>query len=484
MSPEQAKGKPVDKRTDIWAFGCVLYEMLTGKRAFEGEDVSDTLAAILRGEPDWNALPAEAPVALKTLLLRCLEKDRRRRIGDTAAVLFVLNEPALIAPQEKVVSTVTAGPRLAYSRLAWTIAALAVLTLSIVTVRQLRETPARADAIQFTIPPPENASFATLPGGTGITAQIAVAPDGQSVVFVANTQKEYQLWIRRLGAVTAQIIPGTENGRFPFWSPDSRHIGFFANGKLKRVPVAGGPPVVLCDAPSGRGGTWNRDNVIVFAPMPSGVLQRVSGAGGVPQAASALDKAYGEGSHRFPSFLPDGRHFVYSGIIGTCCPAAKPGRIRIGTLDTLDASTLLQADSSAAFASGHLLFYQEGTLMAQPFDATLRQFAGDPFPIAEQIGHEGSRYASFSASDTGVLTYRSGPADDQPFASSGRTGRLLETIGPPRNYRGIDLSPDGTRIAVHRHDNAGGDIWVIEPRGTTPRANSARLRQLESCLVT
>ena len=187
---------------------------------------------------------------------------------------------------------------------------------------------------------------------------------------------------------------------------------------------------MLCDAASGRGGTWNRDNVIVFAPT-AGVLQRVSGAGGVPQPASVLDTEYGESGHRFPSFLPDGRHFVYTGFIGTCCPAAKPARIRIGTLDTMDATTLMQVESSATFASGHLLFNRDGTLMALPFDAKALQAAGDAFPVADGVGREGSRYASFSASETGVLLYGSGGtgrADNAPHVDGPR--------GPRAEHRG------------------------------------------------
>jgi hypothetical protein len=206
-------------------------------------------------------------------------------------LLFVLNEPALMTAQVNHASTIAVVPavstsRVGYAWLAWTIAALAMLALSIVTVRHLRETSASGDVIQFTIPPPENASFATPPGGgTGVATQVAVSPDGRNVVFVArsqiaSTQNRYQLWLRPLGAVAAHAIPGTENGTFPFWSPDSRYIGFFANGKLKTASVTGGPLKELCDAPAGRGGTWNRDDVIVFAPSNVGVLQRVSATGG------------------------------------------------------------------------------------------------------------------------------------------------------------------------------------------------------------
>jgi len=255
---------------------------------------------------------------------------------------------------------------------------------------------------------------------------------------------------------------------FPFWSPDSRYIGFFSNGKLKKVRVAGGPPVVLCDATGGRGGTWNRDNVIVFASSTT-LLQRVSAEGGVPQTASAHDKAYSETSHhRFPSFLPDGHHFVYSDVVGACCPAPKPGRIRIGTLDSTDATTLLEVESSAAFASGHLLFNRSGTLMAQGFDATSLRFTGDAFPVVEHIGNEGSRYASFTVSDTGVLV--SARRLERPTTRLtwvDRAGRQLGTIGDPAAYQSIALSSNERRVAVSFVSGTPEnlDIWIMDVAG-------------------
>jgi serine/threonine protein kinase/Tol biopolymer transport system component len=464
MAPEQIEGLEADPRTDIFAFGALLFEMLTGRRAFDGKTRASLLGAILKDEPPpVSRLQPLAPKPLDRIVSTCLAKDPDDRYQSARDLLRDLK-----ASSDAAETPVTAAPtpRPVSSRLAWAIAALAVLALSLVTVRHLRETPASADVIQFTIPPPENASFATPPGGgTGIATQVAVSPDGRNVVFVANVEKGFQLWIRPLGAAVAQAIPGTEDGTFPFWSPDNRYIGFFANGKLKKVSVAGGQPTVLCDAASGRGGTWNRDNVIVFAPSNLGVLHRVSGAGGVAQAASTLDNGYGEGSHRFPSFLPDGRHFVYSGTIGTCCPPSKAGRIRIGSLDTMDATTLLEADSSALVASGHLLFYRNGTLMARPFDATSRQFTGDSFPIVESIGYEGSRYASFSASDTGVLVSAYGLGQRTGRLTwMDRAGRELNTIGDPSTYRALALSSDDRRVAVVSTSGTpeNRDIWIMD----------------------
>ena len=468
MAPEQIEGVEADARTDIFAFGALLFEMLTGRTAFEGKTRASLLGAILKDEPPRvSSVTPLAPKALDRVVSTCLAKDPDDR---WQSARDLLHELKWIASGGADLGPAEAGHNLRgpSSRVAWVVAAatgMALMASSIVIVRHLRETPAAADPIQFTIAPPEHATFATpTGGGTGVATQAAVSPDGRYVVFVANGQNGYQLWLRPLGAGAAPAIPGTENAAFPFWSPDSRYIGFFANGKLKKVHVAGGPPVVLCDAASGRGGTWNRDNVIVFAVTPT-VLQRVSGAGGVPQAVSALDKAYGETSHRFPSFLPDGRHFVYSGVIGTCCPATKPGRIRIGTLDTMDATTLLQVESSAAFASGHLLFNREGTLMAQPFDATSRQFRGDAFPLVEHIGNEGSRYASFSVSDTGVLVSARGVARPTTrLAWTDRAGRQLGTIGDPAPYQSLALSPDERRVAVVLTSGTpeNRDIWILD----------------------
>lgn len=474
MAPEQIEGLEADVRTDIFAFGALLFETLTGRPVFEGKTRASLLGAILKDEPPpVSKVQPVAPKGLDRIVSTCLAKDPDDRYQRARDLLRDLKWATSGGDKENAVAAAPT-PRPIRSRVAWAVAGAALLALSIVTVQHLRETTAGLGVIQFMIAPPENASFGTPPGGgTGYATQAAVAPDGRSVVFVANTQNRFQLWLRPLGAAVAQPIPGTDGAAFPFWSPDNRYIGFFANGKLKKVSVAGGPPVVLCDAAGGRGGTWNRDNVIVFAPSIANALQRVSAAGGVPQEASVLDKTYGETSHRFPSFLPDGRHFVYTGSIGTCCPASKPARIMIGALDTMDATTLLQAESSAAFASGHLLFNREGTLMAQPFDAEARQFTGDVFPIAEHIGSEGSRYASFSVSDNGVLVFAGGLTRPMTRLTwMDRTGRELGPLGDPATYQGLALSSDERRVATVLSTGTpeNQDIWILDAaRGTQTR---------------
>ena len=282
MAPEQIEGLEADARTDIFAFGAVLFEMITGRRAFEGKTRASLLGAILKDEPPPS--PPSRPWRRRRLtgsLPHVSRKIRTIAIKAHAICCTSLKWAASGGTVEPTTTPVSKrGPL--YSRLAWAAVGLALLALSIVAAQHLRETTPHADAIQFTIAPPDNATFATPPGGgTGVVTQAAVSPDGRNVVFVANAQNRFQLWLRSIASVDAQLIPGTEDGTFPFWSPDSRYVGFFANGKLKKVLITGGPPTVLCDVASGRGGTWNRDDVIVFAPI-TGVLQRVSGGAACP----------------------------------------------------------------------------------------------------------------------------------------------------------------------------------------------------------
>jgi Tol biopolymer transport system component len=451
MSPEQAKGRPADRRSDVWAFGCVLYEMLTGTRAFKGDDVPDTLAHVLRGEPEWTALPLETPRLIIRLLRRCLEKDPRQRVADLSSARLDIRD-ALSAESHTDATTALARRR---SRWIPLVAVVATAALAAGVVTWLRNSrPPAAGSIQFTISPPSGATFVGVPGGgTGIAVQMAVSPDGRSVVFVANDQNGYQLWLRPIGGLDTHPIAGTQAGAFPFWSPDSRYIGFFAGGKLKKVSVAGGIPSVLCDAVAGRGGSWNGDNVIVFAPSTTGGLQRVSAAGGAPSDASALDTTYGETSNRFPWFLPDGRHFLYTATIGTCCPASKPGRLKVGILGSMESKTLMQAESAALYSDGYLLFKAgdqvTGTLMGQAFDAASQSFRGEAFPLVQAIGSEGSRYISASASSTGVLLY--GGGSGRPVSRLtwfDRTGHAQGGVGPEGEFTGVALSPDDRHVAA------------------------------------
>ena len=320
---------------------------------------------------------------------------------------------------------------------------------------------------RFTIAPPENVSFGgPAAGGTGSATQVAVSPDGQNIVFVAGAGPRFRLWLRPIASVTATTIMGTEGGTFPFWSPDSRSIGFFADGKLKTVQISGAPPIVVCDAPQGKGGSWSRDNVILFAPGPSQMgLLRVSSAGGTPAVVTRLDRSAGEDAHRWPHFLPDGRHFFYTAITGPCCPAAQPAVIRIGTLDQASSDiTLFQAESSASYASGHVIFARDETLMAQPFDLETRQLRGDAFPLGDRVSKEESRYVGASVSENGTLVYGQVTANiSSQLTWFDRTGRVLGRLGDAAPYAGLALSPDERRVAVTLGTGTpeNVDIWAI-----------------------
>jgi Tol biopolymer transport system component len=464
MAPEQARGRRVDKRADVWAFGAVLFEMLTGRRAFDGEDVADVLGAVVRLEPDWRSLSPDVPPPVRLLLQRCLVKDPRERVADMAAALFVLRH-------QSGNTTPATRPASSSSRRTWWVAAVAIAVALAVAAFAFRTyNPGRLELapVTFTIAPPEDASFGgPARGGSGTATQLAVSPDGRHIVFVARTNPAYQIWLRPVATLAATPIPGTDGGTFPFWSPDSRSIGFFADGKLKTVHIDGGPPIVLADASASSGGSWSPDNVILFAPGTAKPgLWRVSSAGGVLTQATSLDKTAGEDAHRWPHFLPDGRHFFYTAITGACCPAATPAVVRIGSLDRPGEDVpLFQAESSVSYASDHVIFARDETLMAQPFDLVTRQLRGDAFPLAERVTTEGSRYVGASASENGTLVYGQAAADvPRQLTWFDRGGHALGTVGDPALYSGLALSPDERRVAVTLQTGTpeNVDIWLID----------------------
>jgi Tol biopolymer transport system component len=463
MSPEQAKGRTADKRSDVWAFGCVLYEMLTGRRAFEGEDLSDTLASVIKSEPDWAALPASVPAHVRTILKGCLEKDRRVRIPDLAVVRYVLDGTvAAPAPPAGIPGRAHQGRR--GLRVWQTATALFLLAsvLGIPATYLLRSTtPAVA---RFFVLPPAKLQFMT---GARAATSAAISPDGRTLAFTTrDAVGKIVLWVRPIDSFSPQLLPGTDGAQFPFWSPDSRFVGFFANGKLLKIDVTGGPPQTLC-ACGGRGAAWSREGVIVFN-NGLGPLVRVSSTGGQPAPLTRLSQ--GQLGHDFPSFLPDGRHVLY---YATAASQDLTG-LYAAALDTGESTRLGGSSSGGVYdRRGYLLFVREGTLLAQSFNAKTLMLAGEPFPIAERV--ESTVFAgvlAFSASDTGVLAYGVGSGTGAALQMNwfDRLGKLIEAIGPEGNYRGLDLSLDVTRIAAHRHDGQGGDIWITElSRGATSR---------------
>ncbi|MGO9259373.1 MAG: protein kinase domain-containing protein [Bryobacteraceae bacterium] len=449
MSPEQARGKPVDKRADIWAVGVVLYEMLTGKMLFGGgETVSDSLAAVLTREPDFNALPKDTPPRVRLLLERCLRKDPKQRLRDIGDARLTLDEaePGVPAPAPVVPAT--------RPRLPWILAAVFALSTLALAALWLRRPVEEARTIKFSVLPPEKAGFVadSLP---------AVSPDGRHLAFAAGSEGKTQIWIRDLNALAARPLPGTDGGFDPFWSPDSRFVAFFTPGKLKKVDIVGGPALTVCGASNGRGGSWNQNGVIVFTPSFGNSLSSVPATGGTATPLTTLEESLSETSHRFPWFLPDGRHFLFTARSGD----EKKTAIYVGDLESKERRRLFAAASNAVYTPpGFLLFMRERTVMAQAFDATALRTTGDPFPVAEQVDYaQASIQGQFAVSQTGVLAYYSGGAAlDSQLTWFDRDGKPLGTVGPPGTMQAPAISPDGGTVAVDRLDAQAGtyDLWL------------------------
>jgi eukaryotic-like serine/threonine-protein kinase len=469
MAPEQVEARPVDARTDIFAFGAIVYEMATGRKAFEGKTSASVMAKILEVDPPpMSSLQPLTPPALDRVAKKCLAKDpddRWHAAKDLCDELKWIAEGGL-----KVgMSASAAARRKIRERLSLAAAAALFLTTIGFGAAYLNRPTGGATAVRFSVFPPEKGTFDSGGVSGGGLAAGAISPDGHRLAFTArDVSGKILIWVRPLDAVAPQAMQGTDDAAFPFWSPDSRSIAFFAQGKLKRVEVAGGPPQTLCDAANGRGGTWNRDGLILFAPDTRSPLYRVPSTGGEP--TTAMKTTAQQYSNRFPKFLPDGRHFLYFSLGQN----NENSGVFVGTLDSNESKHLLSADTNALYApSGELLFIRQGTLLRQSFDAKTLELSGDPTPVAEQVAAGGGLgLGTFSVSENGVLVYRNGPTatGNVQLAWLDRTGKPIETIGMPGGYRGVDVSADGTRIAFHRHDGNGGDIWLFDSaRRTTSR---------------
>jgi serine/threonine protein kinase len=460
MSPEQAKGKTVDKRADIWAFGVVLIEMLTGRQLYGGETLSDTLAAVLLKEPELDGLPGDTPPDIRRLLRRCLVKDARQRLRDIGDARIVIDE-CLANPgaEEAEVKTAPFDKKPGLWIGAAGLLAIALAALSLV---HFREKPVELSVLRFTLGPPDGAAF----GHTfGLVSAFALSPDGQRLAFVAHSASgKDELWVHSLSTFTAQPLPGTEGASYPFWSPDSRFIGFGGDGKLKKIDANGGPAVTLAPAANLRGGTWNGD-VILFAVL-GGPLQRVSSAGGASSPVTRFDESKKERDHRFPWFLPDGRHFLCR-VLGD----GQTPNIRIGSLDSVDTKPLLQADSNAIYASGYVLYLRESNLMAQPFDPKRLTTTGDAVPIAEKVGsiYGSGAFGIFSTSANGVLAYVSGESGALGLTWLDRTGKHLGNVGDPGLLGRIRISPDGRSAALSSSPGGNQDIWIYDLERRLPR---------------
>jgi serine/threonine protein kinase/Tol biopolymer transport system component len=479
MSPEQATAGPLDHRTDIFSLGIILFEMLTGARPFRGKSQVETMHAIINDPTP----PLPQPHELQDIVDKALAKDpkdRYQHAGDLALdlrrfqrawekkSLMNIRGGGVLRPKRQlllddaplVVPTVR-------NQVARALVGALLLSTLLFAFAYFRRPADERRIVRLSALPPEN--------GTFDTASIpAVSPDGRRLAFAATVNDKDQLWVRDLDSPVARPLPGTDGAYEPFWSPDSRFIGFFSSGKLKKIDVAGGPALTLCNAALGRGGSWSKDDIIVFAPSDKGGLFRISAAGGSATPVTQVDRALSETSHRLPWFLPDGRHFLY-----TAWSSPEKTAVYIAELDSAKPRRrVLSAISNAVYSPpGYLLFLRERILMAQPFDVDKTQVIGEPIPIAERVDYssEVGTQGQFSCSQNGVLAYATGAGGNIQLAWFDRSGKVMGTVGNPGGVSRPAVSPDGKAVAVDRLDPQTGlyDLWLYDlTRGTASRFTS------------
>ncbi len=464
MSPEQARGKRADYRADIWAYGVVLFEMLTGKRLFDGETASDTLAGVLRADVPWDQLPHNTPPALRRIITRCLERDVSRRLQAIAEARIALEDLKAGRSDESVLQPATKrASRLGRERLAWMLAVVVLAALGAAMAFLRTDAPIQP-LVQSTLLPPAGWDFAP-------ASPFAVSPDGSQIAYVAIARPGNEstaagsnsIWICDLDLPEPRRLAGADGDAFPFWSPDGRWLGFFANGRLNKIEAKGGPVIPLCDATDGRGGTWNADGIILFQKAWSEGLMKVSASGGTPEPLTTLNKDRFDVAHRWPHFLPDGQHFLFY-VVSTTNPGSEYSGIYLGSLGSKEVRFLRKTDSRAIYARGYLLYRAGSTLMAHPFDVSKLQFTGDPIPLAADVpgGAVSWGGAEFGTSESGVLAHlRGAGAASTVLQWRDRDGKVLKILSDPAGHFEPRLSHDGTRMAVSVGQDAG-DIWIYD----------------------
>ncbi|MDA2930045.1 protein kinase [Acidobacteria bacterium AH-259-O06] len=482
MSPEQARGKPVDKRTDIWAFGCVVYEMLSGKRTFEGEMVSDMMAVILRTEPDWDALPKKTPWKVRDLLRRCLQKDPLSRLRDIGDARIEIGE-ALTEPSEDSAMVKLVPGGLSQRVVSWSVAAafaLGAIVAGLTVWRITRPAPLPAAPpkhLAITLPPTAPMEIETW------RPALAISPDGNRLVYVANRGGKRQLYLRQMDDQEALPIPGTEDGYSPFFSPDGESIGFFAGWELKKVSLSGGPPVTLRGVPPvTRGATWGPDDTIIFTSNPNGGFARISAIGGpLPndafsdapirergeQLLTSADREQGEYSHRWPEFLPGGKAVLFTVDTGGSFDNAS---IAVLSLESGDTKVLFPGGTNARYSpTGHIVFAQAGSLLAVPFDLERLEVTGPSVSILDGVMMEPGGAAHFTLSRDGSLVYVPGGllVPDRKLVWVDRLGNVEPLLAEPKGYMTPSVSPDGQHVAVTIREGSNYDIWVVEVRRGT-----------------
>src|SRR5438105_3489485 len=468
MAPERLEGAEADTSSDLFAFGAVMYEMATGRRPFESSSPAGVIAAILQSDPPApSALRPELPKSIDWIVQKCLAKHpeaRWRAAGDVVEVLRWIAH----APEEE---TAAARPRRTHL-LAAAVASLLLVAAAVAALApRLAATAAPQRSLAFSIFPPEGGGFTPTPSSVP-SPQFALSPDGRRLAFVASVGRDApQLWIRDLDALTAEPLGGTQGADYPFWSPDSDAIGFFANGALKRVDLGGGPPRVLAAAVHGRGGAWSRSGLILFAPHTQSGLYRVPASGGEAKPLTRPDAALHQASHRWPQFLPDDRHFIY--FVQNTSPETHS--IYLGDLDGSPPKKLVSSGLNAVYVPpDQLLFVTDGTLMAAQFNWRQGRLISEAVPLASAVAGSSNFSAAVSASQTGLLAYASTAATSE-LVWIDRTGRRGDALGPPAEYADFRLSPDGRQLALSEVDVQGShpDIRVLDlTRGAKLRLTS------------
>ncbi|MFZ0463571.1 MAG: protein kinase [Candidatus Acidiferrales bacterium] len=469
MSPEQAKGKSVDRRTDIWAFGCVLYEMLTGKMAFRGETVTDTLAAVIRAEPDWSALPANTPTHVRVLLQRCLQKDAKQRLRDIGDARIAIDEvlsgaAAAVDGQSFAVNTPQRARR---AWLPWAVAAFcALLAVGLAAYPYLEMRSENATrSVTLDVALPDGISVLTRD-----SQNVAISPDGREIVFTATKGATEQMYSRSLNEPDAKPLGGTENGLSPFFSPDGKWIGFFADGKLKKIPIEGGTAQILCDAPSQRGGSWAPDGTIIFSPEYTTGLMSVPDSGGQPQMLVTPDAAKQERTYRWPNILPNDKGVIFTIGMTNSQASYDDAEIAVYSFATRQSHVLTHGDMAVYSSSGYLLYYRAGALFAAPFSESRMGITGEPTQLPEHVSDDSTSGATYVAAAGDTVVYLHGGSDTgaRVIAITNRKGEAHILSPPPGGYSIPRFSPDGKKLLLivsGGNTNAvsgRGDLWIYD----------------------
>jgi serine/threonine protein kinase/Tol biopolymer transport system component len=473
MSPEQARGYKVDRRSDIWAFGVILYEMLTGTRLFEGETATDTLAAILHKEPDWDSLPEETPALLAQICQRCLVKDpqhRLRDIGEARVALEGSNTSVLGLSVDSLAAIEMPEHSGSRRRLPWILTGgLAVLLLAVGYLGVtgfLGPKSAPTPVVRSTIHLPESLSLDLNPASPG---PVKVSPDGRYLAFTAtDSGGQNMLYVRALDDMVPRVIAGTTTAAYHFWSPNSRSLAFFTDsGNLERVDINGGPVVTICKADNGKGGSWGADGTILFAPNHIASIHRVSADGGIPEPVTDLRNDAEVRSHRFPQWLPDGLHFVYIAVDRSGGSGRVDSSLRLASIDGTETKVLMPCQSSVTYAGGHILTVHDNILMARPFSMETLDFTGPARPICDEVlAIPAAHLSVVSAVDADVMAFASGGGgfgNSRMFLMDPE-GQNSETVGDPLMTIGLEFSPSGDHVALAFPDRQRGtfDIWILE----------------------